>query len=202
MMETLILLTLLAAGAVALKSRDQNRRIALLGRHLGRYRIENLMERLTQGYLRALGESDPQRRDQIWHLLASTETDLCEQFNLFAAEFSKVDEASARVSKIGFALAFADRLFSNATFDFRHALRIHAQGISEAIKDRPDLSPDHKAFILLAEMFLMQHSCHWFCRSKMVASVRMLKRHQTTYAQALAAVSPATRQAYCRLVGN
>lgn len=202
MMDLLILLTLLAAGAFALKSRAQNRRIALLGSHLGHYRIENLMERLTQGYLRALGESDPQRQDQIWSLLATTELNLCEQFNLFAAEFSKVDEVCARVSKIAFALPFADQLFPHATFDLRHALSIHAQGIAEAVKDRPGLTPNHKAFILLAEMFLMQHTCHWFCRSKMVASVRMLQQHQTTYAQALASVSPATRQAYGRLIGN
>lgn len=201
-MEILILLTVLASGAFALKSRDQNRRIALLGSHLGRYQIEKLMEHLTQGYLRALGEADPERRAQIWNLLATTELDLCKQFSLFAAEFSGVPGADARVSKLALAIPYAERLFSSATFDLRQALSIHAQGITEAVKDRPDLSPNNKAFIMLAEIFLMQHTCHWFCRSKTVASARMLTRHKTAYAQALASVAPATRKAYRSLIGS
>ena len=52
-----------------------------------------------------------------------------------------------------------------------------------------------------AELFLMQHTCHWFCRSKAVASARMLARHKTSYAQLLDAVSPATRRAYRALTG-
>jgi hypothetical protein len=41
-----------------------------------------------------------------------------------------------------------------------------------------------------AELFLMQHSCHWFCKSKAVASARMLVRHKTSHEQLIAAVSP------------
>jgi len=52
-----------------------------------------------------------------------------------------------------------------------------------------------------AELFLMQHSCHWFCRSRAVASARLQARHQTSHAQVLAAVSPATREAYRKLTG-
>ena len=54
--------------------------------------------------------------------------------------------------------------------------------------------------LLQAELFLMQHSCHWFCKSKFVASARMLARHQTAHAQLVASVAPATRNAYCALV--
>jgi len=50
-------------------------------------------------------------------------------------------------------------------------------------------------------LFLMQHTCHWFCRSKTVASARLLARHKTSYAQVLAAVAPQTREAYIRLIG-
>ena len=50
-------LTVLLLAYWALRRQDQGRRIALLGRHLGRYQIEKHMETLTQGYLRALGES-------------------------------------------------------------------------------------------------------------------------------------------------
>jgi len=53
-----------------------------------------------------------------------------------------------------------------------------------------------------AELFLMQHTCHWFCKSKVVASARMLARHQTAYAQLVASVAPATREAYTALVGG
>jgi hypothetical protein len=52
----------------------------------------------------------------------------------------------------------------------------------------------------MAEMFLMQHSCHWFCKSKTIASARMLTQHQTRYEQALDAVSPETREAYLSVV--
>ncbi|MDB5878990.1 MAG: hypothetical protein JWQ41_2404, partial [Variovorax sp.] len=51
------------------------------------------------------------------------------------------------------------------------------------------------------ELFLMQHTCHWFCRSKTVASARMMARHQTSYALLLDSVSPTTRAAYQTLVG-
>jgi hypothetical protein len=53
-----------------------------------------------------------------------------------------------------------------------------------------------------AELFLLQHTCHWYCKSKTVASARMLARHQTSYDQLLAAVSPETRNAYRTLTGS
>jgi len=52
-----------------------------------------------------------------------------------------------------------------------------------------------------AELFLMQHTCHWFCRSRAVASARMRARHQTSHAQLIESVSPQTREAYCQLAG-
>ena len=51
-----------------------------------------------------------------------------------------------------------------------------------------------------AELFLMQHTCHWFCKSKTVASARLMARHKTTYEQVLASVAPATRDAYQKLL--
>jgi hypothetical protein len=57
-----------------------------------------------------------------------------------------------------------------------------------------------RSFRMMGEMFLMQHSCHWFCKSKTIASARMLAQHQTHYEQALDAVSPETRQAYWEVV--
>ncbi len=200
-MEILVLAMLIAIGAYMLKLRAERKRIALLGSHLGKYQIEKLMESLTEGYLRALGEADPERRDSIWSLLNTIETKLCDQFNSFAAEFSKVDEADARVSKFAFSIPFADKLFPNATFDLRKILMVHAQGITNAAKNNLDRTPSDKAYTLSAELFLMQHSCHWFCKSKAVASARLLVRHKTSYALVLESVTPETRRAYRALTG-
>jgi hypothetical protein len=194
-MDLFTLLFLLALAAYGLNWRDQKKRIALLGSQLGQYQIESLMEQLTQGYLRALGEDDAQRRAQIWNLLSTTEMALCEQFNRFVAEFDQVPQAEARVSKLPF-FPLIRLLLPGLTFDLRQVLHIHAQGITRAAENRLNLPLKNKAFILSAELFLMQHSCHWFCRSKPVASARMLMRHQTSYAQLIAAVSAETREAY------
>lgn len=200
-MNVWTLLAMLVVGAFWLKSREQKRRIALLGSYLGQYPIEKLMESLTDGYLRALGEDDPQRRAQIWSMLDTAEVTLCEQFNRFVTEFAKVDEAATRVSKLPVALPFADRLFPRATFDLREALRLHAQGLSHVAGNRLQLSQKSKAFALSAELFLMQHTCHWYCRSQSVASARMLALHKTSYQQVLDAVSDQTRGAYRSLTG-
>ena len=200
-MEIFVLAMLIAIGAYVLRARDSSRRIALLGSHLGKYQIEKLMESLTAGYLRALGETDAERREQIWHLLDSIEGKLSEQFSSFAAEFSTVPEQEARVSKLPLSMPFADKLFPGATFDLRKVLLVHAQGLSSAAQNSLQRTPKDKAFAMSAELYLMQHSCHWFCKSKTVASARMQMRHQTSYAQLLASVPAPTRRAYGALVG-
>lgn len=199
--EVLVLALLIAAGLYLLNAQAQRRRIALLASHLGNYQIEKLMETLTQGYLRALGENDPERRTQIWSLLQASEARLSDQFGRFAAEFARVDAAQARVSKLPLALPLAEVLLPSATFDVRRAFEIHAHGFAAATREANDSSPRDKAFTLSAELLLMQHTCHWFCKSRMVASARMLARHQTAYAQLVASVAPETRRAYCTLVG-
>lgn len=201
-MEIFVLSMLISIGFYTLKSRYQNRRIALLGRHLGKHQIEKLMENLTEGYLRALGEADPQRQAQIWNLLVTAEAALCEQFKRFVAEFSGANEADTRVSKLAMAVPYADRLFPGATFDLRKVLSIHAQGINHAVQNAEHRSAKDKAYTVCAELFLMQHTCHWFCRSKTVASARLLARHQTSYEQVLQSVAPVTRQAYGALLGR
>lgn len=201
-MEFFVLATLIVFGAYLLKSKDERRRIALLGSHLGKYQIEKLMEGLTEGYLRALGEDDAERREGIWNLLGSSESKLCDQFNSFAEGFSRVEGKDARVSKLAWPIPYADKIFPNATFDFRELLKIHAQGITRAAKNSLNQPPKSKAFVMSAELLLMQHSCHWFCKSKAVASARMLVRHKTSYALALESVAPDTRNAYRALTGS
>ncbi|MDM0107470.1 hypothetical protein QTH97_21160 [Variovorax sp. J22R24] len=201
-MESLTLMALIVIGAYMLKSHDQKRRIALLGSHLGNYQIEKLMENLTEGYLRCLGEDDPARREQVWALLDTTEAKLSAQFDNFATEFSHVAERETRVSKFPVAIPFAHRLFPGATFDLRKAFAIHARGITEVMKNSAGRSAKAKAFTMSAELFLMQHTCHWFCKSRTIASARLLARHKTSYQQVLDAVSPQTRNAYRALIGQ
>ena len=199
-MEIFTLLLLLVTGFYVLKFKDQKRRIALLAQVLGKYQIEKMMETLMQSYNRALSEPDASRQGQILALQQPTEQALSEQFNRFAADFSRVDAPDARVSTVGFAFGYADRLLPSRTFDLRQAFSIHAQGLARAMDNPRGLSPKSRAFHITAELLLMQHTCHWFCRSRAVASSRLLVRHKTSYAQLLASVLPQTRAAYTALM--
>ena len=199
-MDILLLALFLSAGTWVLNAKEQRKRIALLGSHLAHYQIEKLMQTLTDGYLRALGESQEERRQQIWQLLSTTESQLSEQFSRFAADFAKVDEAHARVSRLSVPIPFADKLLPAMTFDVRRALAIHAKGIAHVVQNTGHLSPKDRAYMMTAELFLMQHTCHWFCKSKTIATARMLARHQTPHEQLVASVSAETRNAYRTLI--
>jgi hypothetical protein len=201
-MDLLVLLLILASVGYAFQVRDERRRVALLATYLGHYQIEKLMATLTDGYMRALGEPDLARQEQIWSMLSTTESALSEQFNRFVADFARVDGANARVSKLPLSIFYTGRLFPARTFDVRQALGIHAHGIARAVANGQQCSAKDKAFTLLAEVYLMQHTCHWFCKSRAVASARLVLRHQTPYAKVLESVSDDTRQAYCALTAR
>lgn len=203
-MDFFTLAIIVSIAIYVLKKQEQRRRTQLLAEYLGRYQIEKLMGGLVEGYLRALGESDLQRRTQVWALLESTEKSLAEQFQRFADDFSKVDAEQVRVSTLPLALPYVDRIYPRATFDMRELVKIHARGLAapQVFAAQDDEERRKRAFTLTAEIFLMQHSCHWFCKSLTVASVRLLARHQTAYEQVLASVSSATRDAYLRLIGK
>ena len=201
-MDILPLVILMALAFVLLKKSEQRKRIALLGRHLGSYQIEKLMETLAAGYMRALGEPELQRREQIWRHLDGAQTQLCQQFTKFSAEFSRLDAAETRISTVALPIPYAASVFSQATFDARQALALHAHALTQAATNPMQLSLKEQAFTLSAELLLIQHTCHWFCNSKTVASARLLARHQTSYEQVLAAVAPETRAAYGRLTGQ
>jgi hypothetical protein len=51
-------------------------------------------------------------------------------------------------------------------------------------------------------MLLLQHSCHWFCRSRALASARLLAHHQSSYEQVLESIDPATRDDYLKLMAG
>ena len=198
-MELLIVVALVGVFYY-IKSREQQQRIALLGGHLSRFDIEKLMESLMEGYLRALGEERLERQAQVWDHLKAQEDRLCEQFRQFSSAFHEVWADSALVSTLPIGLPWAHKLFPAHTFDARKVLQIHAQGLEDATRSTQTVDPKGRAFTITAELMLMQHSCHWFCRSKTVASARLLARHKTRYEQVLAAVTPSTRNAYNRLV--
>ncbi len=201
-MDILILAILISAGTFMLNAKEQRKRIVLLGSHLSNYQIEKLMESLTGGYLRALGESTDERRTQIWNLLSTTESQLSEQFGRFAADFAKLDEERTRVSRLAVSIPFADKLLPALTFDMRKALAIHARGISHVAENTDHLTPKDRAFMMTAELLLMQHTCNWYCKSKTVATARMLARHQTPHEQLVASVSADTRKAYLALISG
>lgn len=201
-MEIAVLVMILAFVGYSFQARDERRRIALLARFLGQYQIEKLMETLIGGYMRALGESDAQRQAQIWSMLTTTETALCEQFRRFVMDVAQLDGDAARVSKLPLSIYFTAKLLPNESFDLRKMLSIHAHGIEQAVSNSAQRSAKDKAFTVLAEVFLMQHTCHWYCKSKAVATTRLVMRHQTPYAKVLESVSAETRRAYSALVAR
>lgn len=201
-MDPFLLVVFAATSAWLLNGQQQRRRIVLLGQHLAPYQIERLMQSLTQGYLRAMGEATPERRQQVLDTLAASEAQLCEQFERFAAGFARLPAEDTRVSRLAIGLPFAAQLLPSATFDMRELLAVHARGIARTVRNEDGLAPRERAFTMTAELLLMQHSCHWFCKSRAVASARVMARHQTAHAQLVDAVSPATRAAYLRLTGT
>ncbi len=190
-----LLMFAIAAGWIY-RAREQRQRIALLARQLGRYQIEKHMETLTQGYLRALAEADPARREQVFSLLQQTELALDAEFSRFVIDFARLDASHTRVSRLPLYLPGATQWLGQYTFDLRKLFAVHAAGIHRAVQAAGQEPVRDRAFTLLAELLLMQHSCHWFCKSKAIASARLVARHQSPYAQVLGSVSAQTRTAY------
>ena len=197
-MEFISLLFILAMGIHWLNIQGQRKRTALLAEQLRPFQIEKNMAQLTGAYMRALGESDPERQQHILQLQDAAEHQLASEFKNLAREFAKLPAPVTRGFKL--ALPFIDQLSPKATFDMRRLLEVHAQGIERTVRNTQELAPKERCFRMMGEMFLMHHSCHWFCRAKTIASARMVAQHQTRYEQALDAVSPETRQAYLAVV--
>jgi hypothetical protein len=202
-LDTLEIISLLAVAGVALhwlNTQDRRQRTALLASQLQPFQIERLMQQLTEAYMRALGETDPERQSQVLQLQEEAEQQLARQFQDLARTFAQLPAPQVRSLKL--ALPGIDKVLPQSTFDTRRVLQVHADGIERAVRNDARRSPRDKAFTLMAEMFLMQHSCHWFCRSKTIASARMLAQHKTHYEQALDAVSPETREAYLAVING
>jgi len=197
----LLLLSLLLAAIWFLNKREQLRRIHLLAGILSQFEVEKMMETVADGYLRALGEKDAERAQQVWNMLDQAEITLSGQIHAFVDAAAELDAESARFSTLPLGLPFATQWFAKATADLRAVLRVHCEGVERLVRNEGRLSQRDKAFMLTAELLLLQHTCHWFCRSKPIANARMMARHRTPHSQLLASVSPQTRAAYHQLVG-
>lgn len=179
-----------------LRAKESRERIRLLGEHLQALEIERLLEQLHLGYQRALEDTQPGTRTLIWQQLESAERQLGRQAQELASTFENVPTAQARVSKWAGALPYVARWLPQNCFDMRDMLHVHADGLAEVAANADGLPAKQKAFRMLAEMLLFQHSCHWFCKSRSVATARMVLRHHTSPEQALQAVSANTRMDY------
>ncbi|MDR3004946.1 MAG: hypothetical protein LBV14_12010 [Acidovorax sp.] len=201
-MDWFTLFLLLTMALYFLKVHAQKQRILLLASFLGGTQIEKLMATLMDGYLRAAGEADPQRQEQVWGTLSGYEQQLCSQFQRLADDFAQVPVERTRVSTLPLALPYFETLVPSASFDMRAALQLHAKALKAACAQEGMTLAERKAqaFCMTAELMLMQHSCHWFCKSRTVASVRLMARHKTSYEQVLEAVAPQTRRAYKELL--
>lgn len=174
----------------------QKRHIQLLGSHLAKVQIEKNMQSLYDGYARALKETEPVRRQQIWELQEGTERAFASQLQQVAAAFAKENEQDTRISKLSFCIPYIEKIGPSATRDFRAVLQVHAQGVARVVQNEAQWSLQDKAYCLMAEILLMQHSCHWFCKSRNVANARLVMRHQVTFEKVLDSVSEQTRRAY------
>ncbi len=198
-MEFFVVLIFFSLGLRALNVQDQSARIRFLSEHLSRFRVEKQMADVQQSTLRALAETDPERQAPIWAMLEAMQADLCEQLHAFVLAFAKVDAALARTSRWPLPVPYATQWAPTASFDMRKVLGVHAKGLQNACDLQAPAK--EKAFVFMAEMLLLQHSCHWFCRSKITASARLMRQHKTSYAQVLASVGARTRQSYGAVVG-
>ena len=201
-MDWFTLFLVVSVALYVLKVREQRQRVLLLASFLGGTQIEKLLGTLMDGYLRAAGEADPQRQESVWAVMAQNEQQLRSQFQRFADDFAQVPTEQARVSTLPMALPYFDRVVPSATFDMRDMLQLHAKAIAAACAEDGMDAEQRKAraFTMTAELMLMQHSCHWFCKSRTVASVRLMARHKTPYEQVLQSIAPQTLRAYKQLL--
>ncbi len=198
-MDSVILL-LLAAFVVwrVLCNRYQKERIAFLAQHLTGLQLEKHMETLTQGYTRAIQESDESRQLQILDTFAPAERAAAAQIQTLADAMQKESPQDTAMPPFSFCIPYAERFLPVRMRDFRQLLQVHAAGLRHAVDNAQQWDPKTRAFHLSAELYLFQHSCHWFCKSRVVADARLQVRHQLTQQKVLDSVSEVTRTGYAR----
>ena len=201
-MDTVLLLLAAAIALHLLRARYQRGRIILLGRHLSSFQLERHMETLTEGYARAIGEQDLSRQRQVLEMFAQTENAVASQVQSLADLLQKEPAESTRMGMLPFCVPYVERLLPSMTRDFRQLLQIHAAGLRHVADNGEQWDPKSRAFHLSAELYLFQHSCHWFCKSRTVADARLLARHKVTHQKVLESVCAQPRNAYLRWQQN
>lgn len=176
--------------------RYQRTHIALLGKHLANLQLERHMETLTQGYARAIGEQAETRRLQVLETFAQTERAVAAQARTLAQAIQKESTQATSMGRLSYCVPYIERFFPTATRDFRKLLDIHATGLRHVVDNEGGWDAKNRAFHLSAELYLLQHSCHWFCKSRNVADARLLLQHQVNHQKVLESVSGVTRSAY------
>lgn len=195
-MDTALILFLIVLGLQAVRVRYQRTRIALLGGHLARLQLERHMETLTEGYSRAIREETEARQIQVLDMFTQTERAAASQVQALAESMQKESLKATSMSTLAFCVPYAEHVAPATTRDFRELLHIHAKGLRYVVDNEENWDPKSRAYHLSAELYLFQHSCHWFCKSRIVADARLQKRHQATHQKVLDSVSAVTRSAY------
>lgn len=193
-------LTVLLAAVVwrVLCLRYQRGHIALLGSHLANLQLERHMETLTQGYTRAIHEKDESRQLQVLDTFAQTEHAVAAQVQKLADAMQKEYPQAAAMGVLPFCVPYAERFLPGVTRDFRSLLHIHAASLRHVVDNEGGWDAKARAYHLSAALYLFQHSCHWYCKSKGVADARLMLRHQVNHQKVLESVPEATRTAYER----
>ncbi|RTZ45831.1 hypothetical protein EKL30_05495 [Candidimonas sp. SYP-B2681] len=180
----------------------QRGRIALLGSHLSGLQLERHMETLTQGYTRAISADTESRQLQVLETFAQTEHAVAAQVRTLADSMQKEGEQAAGMGVLRACVPHIERFRPALTRDLRRLLQIHADGLRHVVDNEKNLEPKDRAFCLLAELYLFQHSCHWYCKSRGVADARLMLRHKVDYQKVLDSVSDVTRPAYLKWLGG
>lgn len=195
-MEIAFILLLVFVAWQVLRVRYQRAHIALLGGHLAGLRLEKHIETLTEGYTRAIGEEAETRQLQVLETYAQTERAVAAQLQSLADAMRREDAPATAMGVFVFCVPYVERILPAAARDFRALLRIHAAGLRHVVDNEDQLDPKRRAFHLAAELYLFQHSCHWFCKSRGVADARLVLRHHVQHQKTLDSVSAVTRSAY------
>lgn len=193
----LVLLAAFVMGHV-LRGRYQRTHIALLGRHLSSMQLEKHMESITNTYSRAIKEESEARQLQVFATVNQTEEAVAVQMHQLALAMSSEPAQITKMSALVFNLPFLTAILPRLGRDFRAVLQIHAAGLRYVVDNEAQYSSKDRAFHLSAELYLFQHSCHWFCKSRPVADARLMVRHKIDHQKVLDSVSAPTRKAYER----
>src|SRR5690606_12144003 len=154
------------------RARYQRTHIAVLGQHLAGLQLERHMETLTQGYSRAIHEDSDTRQLQVLETFAPTERAVAAQAQSLAEAMPKERPQAPGAGARCFCVPEVQRFLPAATRDFRQLLHLHAAGLRHVVANAAGRDAKSRAYHLSAGLYLLQRSCHWFCKSRIVADAR------------------------------